>query len=1035
MFLSDLSIRRPIMISMLLVVFLIFGAISWFSLNLNSMPEVEIPYVSVMTIYPGAGPQEIETQVTKPLEDAIATISRVKKITSYSLEAVSYVIIEFDLGKSVDLANQEVKDKTNQVLNELPADAEQPVVAKFDINAFPVIDLLLTGEIPQTELRYLADNMLVDRLSQVEGAAQVDVMGGQVREIQVALDNRVLFRNSISLPQLVGIIAAQNMNMPGGQFQIDNQEMAVRLRGEISDLDALRNLEVPTASGPKRLGQIASINDGHADVRERTTYFDNNLKKRTEGAILLSIIKSADGNTVNLAEGVLELIPKLNSELPSGCELRIIQDNSVYVVSTVNDTMSNVWLGVLFTGLVLLFFLHDWRSALIVGLAMPMSLISTLLLVRLFGYSLNIMTLMGLSTSVGILVANSVVVLENIFRHKEMGQNSRISAAKGTSEIAVAVIASASTNLVVFLPIAAMAGLVGRFFKEFAMTVTFATLFSLLISFTLTPMLAALILPDKDTKKRRIGKILEGWFSSWERLYGTILKFLLARKLWGFLLILMTLVVFMLSMSLGGNVGFEFFPNMDEGVVNIEVELPEGYNLDETAALLEQIESRIIYHPEITHVLTRMGNIGSLDVGSNLARMQLKLVDTKERDISPVQLAGLMMSDVADLPNAVIRISGAASAGGPEEAPISFSLQGQELETLESYAADLLQGLEEIEGLVNLRTGSRTGKPEIELTPNRTRLSEAGLTVYDLAMVLRSSVEGLVATRYREAGREYDLRVMLTDNSCDTPEEIGNLTVVSPLGNYRLAQLCDISFTAGFSKITREDKSRAVSFMSDIAPGYVLGDLVNEIDQVVEAMDLPEGYQSDWGGSAEMMQETTRDMSQTLLIAIVLTYMLLAAILESFVQPLLILGTVPLALIGVLVAMTITGKSFNTISMMAIIMLVGLVVNNGILLLDYTNILRKRGMALKEALIEACPTKLKAIIMATVAIVLGMLPLAMGLGDAGREIRQPMGIVAIGGLLSSTLMGLLLIPVVYNLFSRSDKSKPVPTIDEEGGVR
>jgi HAE1 family hydrophobic/amphiphilic exporter-1 len=302
-------------------------------------------------------------------------------------------------------------------------------------------------------------------------------------------------------------------------------------------------------------------------------------------------------------------------------------------------------------------------------------------------------------------------------------------------------------------------------------------------------------------------------------------------------------------------------------------------------------------------------------------------------------------------------------------------------------------------------------------------------------MVLRSSVEGLVATRYREAGREYDLRVMLTDNSCDTPEEIGNLTVVSPLGNYRLAQLCDISFTAGFSKITREDKSRAVSFMSDIAPGYVLGDLVNEIDQVVEAMDLPEGYQSDWGGSAEMMQETTRDMSQTLLIAIVLTYMLLAAILESFVQPLLILGTVPLALIGVLVAMTITGKSFNTISMMAIIMLVGLVVNNGILLLDYTNILRKRGMALKEALIEACPTKLKAIIMATVAIVLGMLPLAMGLGDAGREIRQPMGIVAIGGLLSSTLMGLLLIPVVYNLFSRSDKSKPVPTIDEEGGVR
>ncbi|MBL7034077.1 MAG: efflux RND transporter permease subunit, partial [Candidatus Delongbacteria bacterium] len=1032
MLLSDLSIRRPIMISMLLIVFLIFGALSWFTLNLNSMPAVEIPYVSVMTVYPGAGPQEIETQVTKPLEDAIATISRVKKITSYSLEAVSYVIIEFELGKSVDLANQEVKDKTNQVLNELPADAELPVVAKFDINAFPVMDLLLTGEIPQTELRYLADNLLVDRLSQIEGAARVDVVGGEVREIQVSLENRVLFRNSISLQQLAGIIAAQNLNMPGGQFQIDNQELAVRLNGEYSDLEVLRNLEIPTATGPKRLGQIASISDSHADVRERTTYFDNRQKKRTEGAILLSVVKSADGNTVNLADGIREILPEVNSELPGGCQLDIIHDNSVFVVSTVNDTMSNVWLGVLFTGLVLLFFLHDLRSTLIVGLAMPMSLISTLLLVRVSGFTLNIMTLMGLSTSVGILVANSVVVLENIFRHKEMGHNRKLSAAQGTNEIAVAVIASASTNLVVFLPIAAMAGMVGRFFKEFALTVTYATLFSLLISFTLTPMLASLILPDHDNKKHRLGAILEGWFKSWERLYRRILQFLLSRKLYGILLILLTMVLFFGSLPLGGKVGFEFMPSMDEGIVTIEVELPEGYNLDETAQLLQTIESRITHHPEITHVLTRLGNIGSLDVGTNLARMQVKLVDATERDITPVQFANRLMADVATVPNAVIRVSGSASAGGPEDAAITFSLQGQELDRLENFAALLLTDLDQVEGLVNLRTNSRAGKPEIELVPNRIQLSHAGLTVYDLAMVLRSSVEGFVATRYRDAGREYDIRVMLADDACDTPEEIGNLTVVAPDGNYRLAQLCDIRFGAGFSKITREDKFRAIEFKSDIAPGYVLGDLVVEIDRVVKALGLPEGYRADWGGAAQMMQETTRDMSQTLLIAIVLTYMLLAAILESFFQPLLILGTVPLALVGVLVAMFLTGKTFNTISMMAIIMLVGLVVNNGILLLDYTNILRRRGMALREALLEACPTKLKAIIMATVAIVLGMLPLAMGLGAAGREIRQPMGIVSIGGLISSTLLGLLLIPVIYNLFSRQAKTSPAAAPSKEG---
>jgi hydrophobic/amphiphilic exporter-1 (mainly G- bacteria), HAE1 family len=1034
MFLSDLSIKRPIMITMLLVVFLIFGALSWVTLNLNSMPEVEIPYVSVMTIYPGAGPQEIETQVTKPLEDAIATISQVKKVTSYSLEAVSYVIIEFELDKSADLANQEVKDKTNQILGELPDDAQPPVVSKFDMNAFPIIDIILTGDIPQTDLRYLADNLIVDRISQVEGAAQVNVIGGQEREIQVQLDNRTLFSHSVSLSQLARIISAQNMNMPGGQFQMENQELAVRLQGEITDLDLLRNLEIPTTSGPKRLGQIANIVDHHTEVRERTTYLNTDTGERMEGAVLLSIVKSADGNTVNLADGVREMLPELAEELPASCELRIVQDESVFVVSTVNDTMSNVWLGVLFTGLVLLFFLHDWRSTLIVGLAMPMSLISTLLLVRVAGFSLNIMTLMGLSTSVGILVANSVVVLENIFRHKGMGHNRRLAAGTGTSEIAVAVIASAFTNLVVFLPIAAMSGLVGRFFKEFALTVSFATLFSLLISFTLTPMLASLILPEHDTKKHRIGSALENWFKSWERTYGRLLKFLLSKKRYGFMLILLTMVIFFSSMPLGGKVGFEFMPMMDNGTVSIEVELPEGYNLEETATLLKEVEQRISYHPEITHLLTRLGTIGQLDVGTNMARMQVKMVDTEERDVSPTEFASLLMTDLADIPNAVIRVSGSSSSGGPDDAAIGFSLQGQELDRLEEYAADLKERLSHVEGLVNVRTGSRAGKPEIELIPDRNSLAGAGLTVFDLAMTLRSAVEGVIATRYREAGREYDIRVMLADESCNTPEEIGNLTVTSHNGNYRLAQLCDIHFGQGFSKITREDKSRAIEFKSDLAPGFVLGDMVNIINEQVAALNLPEGYRSDWGGTAKMMQETTRDMSQTLLIAIILTYMLLAAILESFLQPLLILGTIPLALVGVLIAMFLTGKTFNTISMMAIIMLVGLVVNNGILLLDYTNTLRKQGMPLREALIEACPVKLKAIIMATVAIILGMMPLAMGLGAAGREIRQPMGIVSIGGLISSTLLGLLLIPVIYNLFSRPGKETATEAV-QKGDAR
>ena len=1017
MFLSDISIKRPIMISMGLIVFMVFGGLAFFSLSLDLMPDVEIGFVTVQTIYPGAGPKEIESQVTKRIEDSVATISKIEYIESYSMDSVSIVMLKFDIGKDSDIATQEVKDKVDAILNDLPEDAETPIVEKFDLRALPVLDIVLSGKLDMKDLYELADKRLKDRFSQIEGVARVNLVGGQEREIRVELDNRVVFENAISLAQLSQILKVQNMDMPGGQFLQRSQEYAVRLSGELDSIDTMEELEVPTPFGSKKLGRIADIRDTGAEVRERATYFDNRRGFKEDNMVLLSLIKSVDGNTVDMAHSIRQRLPEIERDLPAGCKLSVVNDKSIFIESSVQDTLGNIFLGVLLTALVLLFFLHDIRATIIVALAMPFSIISTFLLLQISGFSLNIMTLMGLSTAVGILVTNSVVVLENIFRHKEMGHTRQEAAGKGTVQIAVAVIASTMTNIVVFLPIASMTSLMGQFFKEFALTVTYATLFSLLVSFTLTPMMASLVLPERETKKHPIGQKLEKLFHLWERGYKKVLSVILANRLRSFLVIGISLLLFVLSFFSAARVGFEFMPSLDEGDIKLEVELPQGYNLEETAALIGTIEERIRTHPEVRYILTQMGSISETDVGTNLAKINVKLVESEERRLTSIEAADLFIRELSDIPNARIRVA-ATSPGGGSEAPIQFHLLGQDTDQLEIYKNDIINRIKTVEGLVNLNTSSRAGKPEITLVPDRKKLSDAGLTIYDLAMTLRSAVEGIEATRYKEDGEEYDIRVVMKKESVDTPEEVGKIAVVSKTGVYRLSQLAAVDFSEGYSKILHKDKYKAIEFTGDTGPGYALGDVVGKIREKIGEIKFPGGYKVDWGGSVKLMEETAIDMLRTFIIASLLTYMLLAAILESLTQPLMILGAVPLALIGVFVAMDMTGKTMNTMSMMAIVMLLGIVVNNAILLLDYTNLLRREGKGVTEALIEACPTKLKPILMATIAIILGMTPMALGIGAAGKEFRQPMGIVSIGGLIVSSVLTLVVIPAIYNLTSR-----------------
>lgn len=1008
---AQTSVNRPIMMSMLIIVFVLFGGLSFYNLTLNQMPDVQIPYVTVSTVYPGAGPKEIETQVTKKIEDAVSTISKIKVMDSYSLEGVSIVIIQFEIGKDVDIANQETKDKVDAIISELPADAERPVIQKVDLQAFPVVDVVLSGE--QTDPRDLykvADRLLRDKFSQVDGVANVQITGGQEREIQVKMDNKTAFENTVSLPQLVQILMAHNIDIPGGYFKLQGQEYTVRLQGQYSSPEQIKEIRIPTAGGLKKIGQLAEVYDDGKDIRERAVYFDNRTKTRQDNVVKLGIIKASDGNVVNVAEGVKKAIPEIQKELPEGMKLEMVQDQSLFIRSSVDDAMSNIYLGVILTALVLFFFLHDLRSTFIVAMAMPTSIVSTFFLMDLSGFSLNIMTLMGISVSVGVLVTNSVVVIENIFRHKEeFKESNREASARGTDEVVVAVLASTLTNLVVFLPIAQMSSMVGLFFREFALTVSYATLFSLLVSFTVTPMLASLILP-KEIKLGRVSLWIEKIWAKVESFYKRTLAFILKRKLYAGLTAFAALFLLIFSfMFFGPRIGFENFPTVDNGKIKVSVELPDGYNLDESAIVMAEIERRLSAIPEVQIMLTSLGLQGELDKGTNLASMDITITDANMRTRHVQEYVNDFIKLLADIPNAKIKVDISSGKGGPG-APIEFYLLGTDVLKLEQLKNKVVNEISEIKGIVNFDNTSRSGKPEITVFPLRDKIEEAGITVTDVAMTLRASMEGLVSSRYRDAGEEYDIKVKLQDDSYNTPEKVGNITIATPKGSYRLAQLADIKFTTGFTKILHRDKLTTIKFTGSPAAGVPLGEVTEQIRAKMEKIEMPDGYSFKWGGDAEMMEETTADMMRAFMLAIILTYMLLAALLEDLVQPLIIMSTLPLSFIGVLGILFISGATMNTISMMAVIMLIGIVVNNAILILDHSNQLVKQGMSHREALIEAAPTKLKPQIMASLSIVLGMLPMAIGMGDFGKEMRMPLGIVATGGLIVSTILTIYIIP-------------------------
>jgi HAE1 family hydrophobic/amphiphilic exporter-1 len=1023
--LTKLAINRPVVIIMLFLALAVMGFQSRSKMPVELYPKIDIPYILIMTTYPGAGPEEIETLVSKPIEDSVGSVNGVKNITSTSLEGMSAVVLECVLGTDLDTALADARAKVDATQNKLPDDCKDPTLIKVDVGAMPVILMGMSSNRPAKELRDLADNVIKDRLSKVKGVASVTISGGDKRQIQVNVDRHRLEAYGISIGQVQQALAAGNLNMPSGSIKEANRDYSVRALGEFKNAEEIRALKINVFGRVLTIGDIANVSDTVAERTQAT-------RVQRKDSIGISVQKQADANTVEVVDGVKKELESMKEVLPSDVAIAVAFDQSTHVKDALDDVNLSLWLGALLAVIIVYLFLHNIRGTFIVALAIPTSIISTYIPTHFLGFTQNMTVMLGLSLAVGILVDDSIVVLENIYRHLTRGEAPAEAALNGRSEIGLAAVTITMVDVVVFVPIAFMGGITGQFFKQFGITVACATLFSLLVSFTLTPMLAS-----RWYKKHEDVEASSGFFKAFDDFYRRLdagYRRMLAWTLhhrwqviasgWGILLVM----IFMVAPKLG----FEFSPQSDRGQVDIAIEMPAETSLAATNMVTKEIEDAVANIPEIESMFTNVGSSGSMlggGEGSNLAKITLSLKETKsgiQRLLGPLvqdkdlrvrkdtEIQAQIQKMIAKIPAGNVKVQ-AQSGMGPGGSPIDIELTGDNTEELDRTAQRIKQVISGVPGVINPDVSWKVGKPEVRAKIDRVKAADMGLTMQQIAAGLRTSIAGNTDIKFRTGGNEYDIDVRLREFDRYSLPDVGRTVVgaTSSGAPIYLADVADLSFGIGPTKIERKNRQRKVSVTADVAHGYTLGRLKMALEKEIAAVPLG-NTRLNWGGDAESMKESAGDMGGALILAILLVYMLMAALFESFFNPLVIMASLPMALIGALLALWMTGETLSIISMIGIIMLMGLVTKNAILLVDYTHTLRERGMSRNDAILEAGPTRLRPILMTTMAMIFGMLPTALKLGR-GSEMRAPMAIAVIGGLIVSTLLTLLMIPVTYTL--------------------
>ncbi len=1015
MILSDLSVKQPVFATMMMVALVVLGIFSYRELPIDLFPNVDMPVVTVQTLYPGVAPETVETEVTKRIEEAINPIEGVKHISSTTTEGVSIVVAEFELGTNIHTAAQDVRSKVSALRRDFPSGVEEPVIERLDPADMPIITLSVSSpQLSTKDLTSLTEKIIRKRLENIEGVGSLKIVGGQRREIQVFLDPERMKAYSLTVPEVVLALRRENIEVPAGKVTSGAVEELVRVEGKVSDPKLFKNLIVKNIGGvPVHFSDIARISDGYEE--QRTLALINGQR-----SLALEIRKQSGGNTVDVAEAIKAALPKLNQELPGQTQLGVVRDNSTFIREAVEDVQLTLVLGALFTVFIVFLFLNSWRSTVITGLTLPVSIISAFIIMRALGFSLNILTLMGLSLSVGLLIDDAIVVRENIVRHMQFGRDHFEAARMGTSEIGLAVMATTFSIIAVFVPIAFMKGIVGRFFYEFGITIAFAVLVSLFVSFTLDPMLSSRWYDpavEANTRRRGLARLLEAfdnWFLNLRNTYEKAIRFSLRHRAW---IMVASLALFLGGLVVFGTLGEEFMPSYDRGEFQVSFKSNPGSTLDQTEDISKDIVKLILNKPGVDYALTTIGAGSSSAL--NEGAIYVKLKSKKERTVSDDILRDRLRRELTVYGRAIVSIEDVPDMG--DSRPLQLSVQGPDMKELDRISVAVMERIRKIPGAVDIDRSLDPDKPEIKVRIDRTVASDLGIELDSLAMAMRTLLNGEVATQFEdEDGDAYDVRVRLSEQQRRSAAVLNDIDLLSSKKDgagrdimVPMGQVARFTRAASSSQIRHYDLMREVRVFANTF-GRPMGNVENDMKSAIEAMKLPAGYSVNFTGESEEMNETFNYIYEALILAIVFIYLILASQFGSFTHPLAIMLSLPLSLIGVAGILVITKDTLNIMSMIGLILLMGLVTKNAILLIDYTKRLRIDGQERTAALVEAGKTRFRPIVMTTMAMIFGMLPLAFEIG-AGSEMRAPMARAVIGGLITSTLLTLIAVPVVYAL--------------------
>jgi HAE1 family hydrophobic/amphiphilic exporter-1 len=1020
--LSDVSVKRPVTTLMMVFIVLILGGISLANLKLDLYPEINLPYAIVSTSYEGAGPEEVESIVSKNLEGVIATVGDLKNIQSVSSEESSMLILEFNAGTDLDIALLDVREKIDLIKSMLPDGVSSPMVIQLDPNMMPIMSFSVsqTG----TELSELAtwfQDTVSPRIERIEGVASVSVTGAKQKEVQITINPQRIAVYGLNVSTIAQALMMENMNAPGGVVQDGDFDLLVRTTGEFQSLEEIRDTHIMSATGVSvKLRDIATVEEAYKGEDIYSTV-------NGQDSLTISIQKESVANTVEVSSRINEEMDAIK-ELYGDVTFMTIFDQAAFINQAVNSVAVSGLIGAVLAVMVLLLFLRNVRTTTVIGVAIPISIVATFIMVYFADLTLNMISLGGLALGIGMMVDNSIVVLENIFRLKQLGLSKVEAAKQGTQQVSMAIIASTLTTISVFLPIVFLEGVTADIFKELALTVTFSLVSSLLVALTLVPMLASKIMKDEQVEKEE--KAMEKVHRTYER----ILEWALGKRA---IIMLIIVVLFAGSMGLATVIGAEYFPSVDQGQIALTVDVPAGSSFDTLLDRIHRVEEVVKKQPEVEMISSSVGTGGVQAMvmgggGSNSGSLTVILQSLESRQRSDVEIAEDLRTQLKNIPGAKVSVEVTSDTAMSAGAPISIEIAGDELRTLETIANDIVVLASSVDGASEVSSSVSEGQPELQIKLNRIKAAQHGISAAMVSQEVQLAFQGMTATRYKEAGKEYDVNIVWPEGSVEKIQDIQTIRIASPMGyTIALGDIADFTYETGPQSVSRNDQSRVVTVTGQLSGSRTLNEVNVDIQTQVDQYELPNGYSISFGGEQEEMVDAFGNLALALLLGVVLVYMIMASQFESLQYPFIILITLPLSMIGVVLGLFIANVPLSMPAIIGVIVLAGIVVNNGIVLVDYINTLRKEeGYSIRKAIINAAPTRLRPIMMTMLTTILALVPMALGIGE-GSELMAPLAVSVIGGLLFSTILTLIAVPVFYSLMAGMKKQERVAALDAE----